>query len=133
MNFDPKVYGRLLSKAVPGIITDAAEYDRIESVFARLIDKGEENLSPEELRLLKLLANLLEEYESRTLPPLPNVSPSDALRFLMRENGLHQKDLVDVFGSQAVVSKVLNGKRSVSKAQAKRLAERFAMGIEVFI
>ena len=73
MNFDPKVYGRLLSKTIPGVITDAAEYDRIESIFARLIDKGEENLSPEEARLFGLLANLLEEYENRTLPYIPNV------------------------------------------------------------
>src|SRR5688572_22866669 len=97
VNFDPKVYGRLLSRTIPGIITDADEYDRIESIFARLIDKGEENLSREETRLFSLLANLLEEYENRTLPLLSNVSPADALRFLMQENDLLQKDLVDVF------------------------------------
>ena len=51
----------------------------------------------------------------------------------MQENDLKQADIEDVFGSQAVVSKVLNGKRSISKAQAKRLAEKFRITVEAFI
>ena len=109
------------------------EYERIEAVFNSLISKGEDQLTAEESRLFGLLANLLEDYERRTLEPLPDVEPSDALRFLMDENDLKQNDLSDVFGSQAVVSKVLNGKRTISKAQAKRLAARFRVSTDLFI
>jgi HTH-type transcriptional regulator/antitoxin HigA len=42
-------------------------------------------------------------------------------------------DLVDVFGSRAVVSQVLSGKREISKAHARRLAERFRLSVEAFI
>ena len=133
MTFNPEKYGKLLKQTLPGVISDQAEYDRIEQVFNALISKGEENLTAEELRLFGLLANLLEDYERRTLEQLPDIAPSDALRFLMDENELKQTDLEDVFGSQAVVSKVLNGKRSISKAQAKRLAERFRLSTDVFI
>ncbi|MEQ1606162.1 MAG: helix-turn-helix domain-containing protein [Pyrinomonadaceae bacterium] len=133
MAYNEKIYGQLLSDAVPGIIRTEEEYRRIESIFNGLISKGENGLSPEENRLFELLANLLEEYEQRTLPKLENSSPAETLRFLMQENDLRQSDLGDVFGSQAVVSKVLSGSRTISKAQAKRLAERFRMSTDAFI
>lgn len=133
MTYNPKTYGKLLARTVPGIISDDEEYARIEAIFDDLIDKGEENLSPEEARLFELLANLLETYENRTLLPLAEVSPAEALKFLLQENGLRQADLEDVFGSQSVVSKVLNGKRLISKAQAKGLAKRFRVAADLFI
>ncbi len=51
----------------------------------------------------------------------------------MDENDLKQKDLEELFGSQSVVSKVLSGKRSITKVQAKKLAERFRMSTDAFI
>ena len=70
MTHNPKTYGTLLADALPGIIESDTEYNRIEVIFNNLISKGEDNLSPEEKCLFGLLANLLEEYESRTLEPL---------------------------------------------------------------
>ena len=133
MEYNAKIYGQLLVDTVPGIIADDKEYERTESIFNGLMNKGEDNLSPEETRLFELMANLLEEYERRTLVPIEVTTPAETLRFLISENKLRQTDLDDVFGSQAVVSKVLNGKRSISKAQAKRLAERFRMAADAFI
>lgn len=133
MTYNPKTYGTLLADALPGIIESDAEYDRIEEIFNKLISKGEENLSPEEDRLFGLLANLLEEYESRTLEPLPDLSPREIVTVLMRENNLKQTDMADIFGTQSVVSEVLMGKREITKQQAKKLAGKFAMKIEAFI
>lgn len=133
MTYNPEKYGRLLRQTLPGVISDEEEYERIEIVFNTLISKGEERRSAEETRLFGLLANLLEDYERRTLPTLPAVEPAETLRFLMVENELKQTDLTDVFGSQAVVSKVLSGKRTISKAQAKRLAAKFRVSTDLFI
>lgn len=133
MTYNPKIYAKLLAQTLPGLISDEQEYARIEAIFNGLMDKGEENLSPEEARLFELLANLLESYERGTLPPLEEISPGDALRFLIQQNGLKQKELEDVFGSQSVVSKVLSGKRLISKAQAKGLAKRFSVAADIFI
>ncbi len=110
MEYNAKIYGQLLVDTVPGIIADDKEYERTESIFNGLMNKGEDNLSPEETRLFELMANLLEEYERRTLAPIEDTTPAETLRFLIQENKLRQTDLDDVFGSQAVVSKVLNGK-----------------------
>lgn len=51
----------------------------------------------------------------------------------MREHELKQTDMVEIFGSQGTVSQVLNGKREISKAQARKLSERFRLPIDVFI
>jgi HTH-type transcriptional regulator/antitoxin HigA len=126
-------YARLLAETVPGVIRDEREYERIEAIFDGLLDKGEDNLSPEEARLLELLAALLEDHEAAKLPPLKDVSPADALRFLMEENELKQADLTDVFGSQSAVSRALTGDRRISVDQAKGLARRFNVSAELFI
>ena len=133
MAYNPKIYGSLLADTLPGIIESDKEYARVESVFNTLISKGEANLSPEETRLFGLLANLLEEYESRPLEPLPDLKPLELLAYLMEVNGLRQTDMTDVFGTQSVVSEVLAGKREITKRQAKALAEKFAMRVEAFI
>lgn len=132
-NYDAKAYGKLLADTLPGVIMNRKEYDRTEAIFNRLLNRGESRLSTEELRLLALLANLLEDYERRTLEVEPHASPADVLRFLMEQNDLKQSDLEEVFGSQAAVSKVLNGHREISKAQAKRLSERFNLSTDAFI
>lgn len=130
--YNPKIYGALLTRTLPGIIENEADFARLESVFNNLMNKGE-NLSPEENRLFDLLANLLEDYERRTLRPLEKSSPIETLKFLIRENGLRQSDLTDVFGMQSVVSEVLNGKREITKNQAKSLARKFSLRLEAFI
>jgi len=131
MTYNPEKYGTLLSVTLPGVVDSLVEYKRVEEIFNNLIDK--ENHSPEEDRLFDLLANLLEDYERRTLPPLEKSSPLETLKFLMKENGLRQTDLADVFGTQSVVSEVLGGKREITKNQAKALAKRFSLRVEAFI
>jgi HTH-type transcriptional regulator/antitoxin HigA len=56
-----------------------------------------------------------------------------ALRVLMEDRGIRQRDLIPVFGSSSVVSDVLNGKRSISKAHARKLAEHFHVPASLFI
>lgn len=131
MTYNPEIYRTLVADALPGIIESDAEYQRIEQIFDNLISK--KKLSPEEDRLFGLLANLLEEYETRTLEPIPDLSPRELLASLMKENNLKQTDVTEIFGTQSIVSEVLNGKREITKTQAKALSERFAMKVEAFI
>ncbi len=112
------------------MIDSLAEYERIEEIFNNLF---KENRSPEEDKLFNLLANLLEDYERRALPPLEKFSPLETLKFLMAENNLRQADLADIFGTQSVVSEVLSGKREITKNQAKALAQKFSLRLEAFV
>lgn len=89
-------------------------------------------LSPEEERLFDLLVKLIEDFEDRHYP-MGESSPTGMLKFLMEQRGLRQRDLVHLFGSSGVASEVINGKRAISKNQAKSLAEFFHVSPELFI
>jgi len=64
---------------------------------------------------------------------IPQATPQDVLLHLIEVRELKQADLVGVIGSKGVVSEVVNGKRAISKAQAKALGEFFKVNPSVFI
>lgn len=124
-------YADLLKETIPGVIKSPKEHKRMMDLVNNLMDK--ESLSPDEERLLELLAVLIENYEKEAFPFSTEITPRSMLCFLMESNDLKQADLVDVFGSSGRVSQVVNGKREISKEQAKRLAERFNVSPALFI
>lgn len=65
--------------------------------------------------------------------PIRKAGARETLQHLMEARGLRQKDLWKIFGSKGVASEVVRGKRAVSKAQAKKLAEFFHVGADLFI
>lgn len=130
-NFDPVRYGRLLAKVRPAIITSEEENERALAEVEALMRKGE-SLSPEEGALLQLLGQLVSDFEEREYQP-EAAQPSEVLRELMEAHGLAQSDLLDVFGSRSRASEAVAGKRAISKAQARRLAERFHVPADLFI
>lgn len=129
---DTKKYARLLTRVLPAPIETEEEYERLLAEVERLMDKGEEALSPEENKLLDLLATLIEQYEEQRYPIAP-ARPHEVLHHLMEARGLTHKDVWPLFGSKGVASEVLNRKRAISKAQAKKLAEFFHVSPALFI
>jgi len=131
---DKTKYGMLLAETLPGIIETEEENERAVETVQRLMKKGEGNLSPEETSLFRLLVRLIEDFEEKTYPEVGRSStPRDVLAFLMEQQGLKQKDLVDIFSSSGTISQVLNGAREISKSQAKALAAKFRVSAELFI
>jgi HTH-type transcriptional regulator / antitoxin HigA len=51
----------------------------------------------------------------------------------MEQRHLEPHDLRPVLGSKSRVSEILSGKRAVSKAQAKKLADFFRVSADLFI
>jgi len=129
--FDEKIYGSLLVNTLPKVIETEEECLRVEKIVGELLKKGD-RLSPEEGKLLDLLSDLIENYEDKVYP-IEDAPPHEMLKFLMRENDLKQSDLLHVFGSSGIASEVVGGKRSISKAQARKLAEFFKVSVELFI
>ena len=113
------------------MIRNETECRRVEGEISKLLRKGD-NLTPEEERLLDLLSALVERYEDET-EDFPDSPPHRVLRFLMEQNDLQQVDLVKIFGSSGRVSEAVNGKREISKAQAKALGDFFKVSPELFI
>lgn len=131
VSYNKEVYGQLLLDVLPVSIDSDQEYDRIEAIFNNLWNK--KKLTPEEEKLFQLLADLLEDYGKKVVGEIPPLPPRELLASLMKDNGLRQTDMTEIFGTQSVVSEVLAGKREITKRQAKALADKFAMRIEAFI
>ena len=122
-------YAKLLAKSLPRPIHTAAEHARLTGILLQLDER--EDLSPEEEALAEVLTLLIEDYEEKR-HPLPRVSPNESLNSLMEERGLKHKDIWPVLGNKGA-TEVLSGRRSISKAQAKRLAEFFHVPVDLFI
>jgi HTH-type transcriptional regulator / antitoxin HigA len=130
IELDEKIYRQLLGRTLPHVIRTEGEYERLTEELLRL--DALENTSPEEKELAELLTLLIDDYEERRYP-IRKASPRQTLHHLMEARNLTQKDLWKVFGSKGITSEVFHGKRSISKAQAKKLAEFFHVNVELFI
>ena len=109
------------------------EQDRLAEVLLHLTIPARE-LSPEEAKLAGLLGRLVEDYEFKTrLGHVKRFTPRETLQDLVEDLGLKQADLIDVFGSQSIVSEVLQGRRKINLTQARRLAVRFRLTVDLFI
>lgn len=125
-----EIYSNLLTKTLPKVIETETEYEQTLTKVEQLIFA--KNNTPEELNLLKLLVLLVEEYEAENYP-LEIAKPHEILQHLMESNNIRQADLVGIIGSRGVISEVVNGKRSISKNQAKAIAQFFQVSAELFI
>ena len=96
-------------------VATEAEYDQTIAKINRLLRKGEANLSPE------------EAYH-----PFPAAPGYRILKHYMHVRGLRQIDLQPILGSRGVTSEIVNGKRSITKEQAKRLGALFGVSPAVF-
>jgi HTH-type transcriptional regulator/antitoxin HigA len=96
----------LANRIVVKAIETEQEFDRMVAAVEELMDKGENRLSTEESALLETMAILIQAYEDRkhALPPV-----------------------------RGRVSELLNGKRSISKERAKKLASLFKVSADLFI
>jgi HTH-type transcriptional regulator/antitoxin HigA len=130
IELDEKTYGNLLRRTLPHVIRTDEECERLTSELMRLDER--EDASTEEKELAELLTVLIEDYEERRYP-VRKASPQQTLQHLMEARKLTQKDLWKVFGSRGITSEVFHGKRSISKTQAKKLADFFHVSAELFI
>jgi HTH-type transcriptional regulator / antitoxin HigA len=123
-------YGSLLIKFRPKVIRTEKENEEYTEVLYDL-DRRHKKLTAAEKELAALLTLLIEDFEGKRYK-LPRAKPLEVLEFLMDQNGLKQKDLVEVFGTPSIVSEVLNGRRELNKMQIKRLSDRFEVSPELF-
>jgi len=118
-----------LHVSTPMPITSGRQHSEYLSVLDKLA--GQETLTKEEDKYAQVLVTLIEAYEEQN-HSIPDASPIDVLRALMDANGLRQKDLAPIFGSESIVSEVLNGKRDINKNHIEKLSKRFGVSPAVF-
>lgn len=122
-------------RIVPKIIETTEEYEHFLAVAERLISK-KQTRTAEETILFRLLVKLIKDYENEVynLEQWFETPPYKLLQHLMEARGMRQVDLIGVLSpSKGLVSSIVNGKREISKAQARKLGEIFNISSSAFI
>ena len=140
---DEARYGELLREIRPRIIETPDEHERLLSVAEGLMERGDE-LEEEERQVLALCVLLIEAFEANVMdeeggadeeedagddePPAPHIS----LQRLMQSHGIELADIVHVFGNPQLARDAIDGKRTISRGQAKELGRFFRVPAKLF-
>src|SRR5258707_11637572 len=81
---------------------------------------------------LELLTILVMAYEAEHVPDTV-MDPIEYLKASMENRGLAQSDLSKLFGSSSRAAEVLNGKRELSKAMIRALAEVWGLDANTLV
>ncbi|BDA65875.1 transcription regulator [Calothrix sp. PCC 7716] len=128
--FNSESYAKLLAQYQPKTITTEEENERAIALATEL--EHRKSRTPEEETLLELLVTLIEKFEEAHYP-IPQGTPHSMLQHLMDVRELAPSALVEVIGSKQAVFEIINGTRSISKAQAQTLADFFKVDISLFL
>lgn len=109
------------------------EYEKLASMLDQLLDIVGDNESHELMGLVDVISHMITMYDEKHDEQFQTASGIDALKFLIEQHGLDQRDLKNEIGSQGVVSEILNGKRQLNLSHIKKLAERFHVTPATFI
>lgn len=80
----------------------------------------------------EILVMLISKYEDEHYP-IDSPDPIEALKYIMQEKQLKNKDLVVYFGSKSLVSEVLNKKRELTLKMIKSLHRGLGIPYELLI
>ncbi len=127
---DPEKYARLIAASLPIPPRSEAQNDRLIELLSGMDER--EDLTPEEEAFAELLAIVIEDFEDKHYA-LPAVEPHEALKALMQDRGLRHKDVWPVVGNKGLTTEILNGRRKISTALAKRLAAHLRVPVELFV
>src|SRR5437870_11068477 len=111
-------------------IRDDGHLAAAQEMIDRLLEEERDEGAQE---YLDALTDLVETYEDEH-EPIPDASEADVLRELIRSNGLSQGRLAKEVGmAQSTISAVVNGSRSLTRAQVVRLAKFFHVSAAAFL
>ena len=109
-----------------------AQYRTLVESLDAVLDAGGADESNPLARLAAMLGDLVSAYEEAHHPMPPAMSAIEAVRWFMERDGLRQNDVPEI-GNQAKVSEVLSGRRALNLRQARALAARFGVSLEMFL
>jgi antitoxin component HigA of HigAB toxin-antitoxin module len=111
-------------------LSSEPDNERAISALGRLYEH--DPFSAEHEALAEALTTLIERFEEERYA-LKEASPTEILRELMQSNGLAQKELAELTGSERIASEILSGKRRTSRSVAQLAAKRFNVSYRFFL
>ncbi len=111
-------------------IRNENDYERALEIVERLMDAEP---GTEAFDLLEVWTTLIENYEAKHYP-IEFPDPVDAIKFRMEQEGLKQKDLIEIVGgSKSRISEMLNRKRGLTLEMIRNLHDRLKIPLENLI
>lgn len=132
-------YQEFMSTAQPFVnLTNEEDYnaalDALEQILESASDTQDDPLNP----LIDMLSHAIEKFESQDEELMAFVGEAEGLpadiallRTLMSQYKLTGSDLPEI-GDKTMVSKVLNGKRTLNRSAIEQLSERFGLRPSMF-
>ena len=118
-------------------IRTANDYQRAGAILLQLTARADDpGLTGGESDYADVLARLVREYDERhssILAEARMLSPIDALKHLMEEHDMNTVSLGKLVGGSGQASLILNGKRELSKANIRTLADHFKVNPSLFL
>ena len=102
------------------------DYDRALSRIEEIFHAEEGTPDGDEAEVLMLV---IEKYEDEHFH-IGDPDPIEAIKFMMEQNALKQKDLVEIIGYKSRVSEVLSRKRKLSLEMIRNLHEKLNISYE---
>ena len=123
---------RLLDFTQPHVLRNEAEYNLAIEEIDRLLDADLPTGSADYERL-EFLSVLVEDYEDNHFPMGDDVSPQEAVDFMLEQKGLDRSDLAEWLGGRSRVSEFFSGKRALSKTQVEALRRHLGLSADILL
>jgi HTH-type transcriptional regulator/antitoxin HigA len=127
----PKSYGALVAMLPPRPIHDDVDLANAAEMIDRLAGF---DLNADQEDYLEALSTFVEAFEAERFPiDDSRITPLDALKALLAGHGMTASDLGRLLGNRTLGAAILGGRRNLSKAHIKKLAEHFKVDPGLFL
>lgn len=127
----PKRYAALVAMFPPRPIHDDVDLANAAEMIDRLAGFV---LNSDQEDYLEAIATFVEAYEAERFPlDDSRLTPLDALKALVAEHGMSASDVGRLLGNRTLGTAILSGRRALSKAHIKKLAEHFKVEPGLFL
>lgn len=127
----PKTYGALVAVLPPRPVHDDVDLANATEMIDRLAGF---DLNADQEDYLEALSTFVEAYEAKRFPiDDARITPLDALKALLVEHDMTASDLGRLLGNRTLGAAILAGRRNMSKAHIKKLAEHFKVEPGLFM
>jgi HTH-type transcriptional regulator/antitoxin HigA len=126
----PKSYGDLVAMLPPRPIHDDVDLANATEMTDRMAGF---DLNADQEDYLEALSTFVEAYEAQRFPiDDSRITPLDALKALLAEHDMTASDLGRLLGNRTLGAAILGGRRNLSKAHIKKLAQNFKVDPGLF-
>jgi HTH-type transcriptional regulator / antitoxin HigA len=126
-------YLRLTRQLPPRPIHTRRQYEQTLAIVNELALRDEDTLTPAEADYLDALAMFIARYEAEHVPEPPPGTALERLRYVVESAGMTASDLGRLLGNRGLGSTLLSGKRQLSKAHIRTLADHFKLDAAYFL